>query len=131
MSISVMQWNIWYQEDIRNVAKLLKSTNPDVFCLQELTIGHPVQEIKNTPQYLADQLGYHFFSKELPIETTDGQKVMLANGIFSRFPIKSSRSVWINQPKSGGGYDDEYRAYVEVTLEVGGKAVTIGTTHMS
>lgn len=131
MNISIMQWNIWYLEDIRDVAKLLNVIKPDMCCLQELTIDHPVQIIKNTPKYLADQMGYHFFAKELPIETTDGQKVMLANGIFSRFPISSSRFAWINQPKRGGGYDDEYRAYVEATLEVEGQVVTIGTTHMS
>ncbi len=131
MDLSILQWNIWYQEDIRNVAKLIKAIDPDIFCLQELTVGHPVQEIKNTPRHLADHMGYHFFTKEIPIETPDGQKVILANGIFSRFPITSSRSAWTNQPKHGGGYDDEYRAYVEATLEVQGEAITVGTTHMS
>lgn len=131
MEVSVLQWNVWYQENIHHVAEFLKGHVADVICLQELTIDAPQQREKNTPAYIAGQLGLHYFCKELPIESTDGQKMMLANGIFSRFPITESRAVWINEPKTGGGYNDEYRAYVEVDMDVEGKSFTAATTHMS
>jgi endonuclease/exonuclease/phosphatase family metal-dependent hydrolase len=131
MTVSILQWNIWYQEDITRVAEFIKQHSPDIICLQELTIGFPGRDIKDTPAHLADQLGYNYHHKELPIESTTGEPLMLANGIFSRFAITDQRSVWINEPKSGGGYNDEYRAYVEVTLEINGKQLHIGTTHMS
>jgi endonuclease/exonuclease/phosphatase family metal-dependent hydrolase len=126
-----MQWNAWYQEDIDNVVKLIREHQPDIVCLQELTIGFPGRAVKDTPAYLAEQLGYNYYHKELPIESTDGSKIMLANGIFSRFPISDQRFAWINQPKAGGGYSDEYRAYVEVTLDISGRPLSVGTTHMS
>jgi endonuclease/exonuclease/phosphatase family metal-dependent hydrolase len=125
-----MQWNIWYKEDLTNVVNLLKEYNPDIICLQELTIN-PKADIQHAPAFIAEQLGYQYYHKELPIESTDGGKIMLANGIFSRFPISKKDFAWINQPKGGGGYDDEYRAYVEVELDVNGNHISVGTTHMS
>jgi endonuclease/exonuclease/phosphatase family metal-dependent hydrolase len=131
MKFSVLQWNVWYMEDIRNIATFLKEHPADIICLQELTINFPGREIKDGPAYIAEQLGYHYYHKGLTIESTDGETIMLANGIFSRFPITGSRFAWINEPKSGGGYSDEYRAYIEVALDVDGQMVHIGTTHMS
>ena len=131
MKISVLQWNIWYREDIKRIASFLLKQQADIICLQELTVNYQGQDIKDTPSYIAEQLGYHYYVKELPIESTDGQRMMLANGIFSRFPLLKKRFAWINEPKENGGYDDEYRAYVEVTVDTGSTELTIGTTHMS
>ncbi len=132
MTISVLQWNIWGWEDIRNIVKFLKSHQADIICLQELTVDNPDQIIKNTPPYVAEQLGYNYFYKELPIESTDGQKIMLANGIYSRFPITKSRFVWINEPlDTTYGYGNEYRAYVEAMLNIKGQTIRVATVHMS
>ena len=131
MHISVLQWNIWYQEDIQHIASFLKKNKADIICLQELTINFTEQKIKNTPDFIAKQLGYSFYHKEIPIESTDGENMVIANGIFSRFPIIKKTSSWTNQPKNSGGYDDEYRAYVEVQLNIGGSKMSVGTTHMS
>ncbi|CAN5408969.1 hypothetical protein BH10PAT3_BH10PAT3_3310 [soil metagenome] len=131
MEISILQWNIWYKEDIRNIAEFLQTHKADIICLQELTINSKDQIIKNTPSFIAEQLGYNFYHKEIPIESTEGKPLMLANGIFSHFPVLDKKFVWTNEPKSSGGYDDEYRAYVEATLNIGGTEFSIGTTHMS
>jgi len=130
MQLSILQWNVWYNEDIRAIADVLKQHPADVLCLQELTIGHVLFADK-TPEYIAEQLGYHCYYKDIPIETTTGKGITLANAILSKFPITASRFVWINQPRMGGGFSDEYRAYVEVTLDVAGTPLTVGTTHMS
>ncbi|HUB93100.1 MAG TPA: endonuclease/exonuclease/phosphatase family protein [Verrucomicrobiae bacterium] len=127
MNLTILQWNIWYREDIRNIAQFLKGHPADIICLQELTI-RSAPEIGYGPHYIAEQLGYNQYHKE--INLGDG-KINLANGIFTRFPITQRHFAWINEPQSTGGYDDEYRAYVEVVVDVEGKRIRIGTAHMS
>lgn len=127
MTLTLLQWNIWYKEDIRNVAQFLREHPADVICLQELTI-QDIPEIGHTPDYIAKQLGYHHFYKEIDL---GDNKIKLANGIFSRYPIVATNWQWINEASGTGHYDDENRAYVEATLDVNGQKVTVATTHMS
>jgi endonuclease/exonuclease/phosphatase family metal-dependent hydrolase len=131
MIVSILQWNIWCDEDIANIARFLAQNRSDIICLQEMTINYPKQKIKNAPEFIAKQIGYGSFYKELPIESTDGGKLMLANGIFSHFPIINSYYCWTNNPHKAGGYSNEKRVYVETELKVGNKRLTVGTTHMS
>ncbi len=35
--MKVLQWNIWYKEDINNIASELKRIDADVVCIQELS----------------------------------------------------------------------------------------------
>jgi endonuclease/exonuclease/phosphatase family metal-dependent hydrolase len=127
MQISILQWNAWYDEDINNVVRFLKEHPADIICLQELVI----HKNKNSPKYIANQLGYNFYDYALPISSTDGEKIMLANGIFSRFPITTKRFVLTEESSGVGGYNDESRSYIEVTLDISGKEMTVATTHMS
>jgi len=127
MKLSILQWNVWYKEDICNIAAFLKEHPADVICLQELTI-QDASEISHTPSFIARELGYGHFYKE--IDLGEG-KIPLANGIFSKYPILSTNWCWINEASGTGHYDDEYRAYIEVTLDVNGEQITVATTHMS
>ena len=128
MNISVLQWNIWYQEDINNIVALLKDVKPDIICLQELTIGHKIQNGKNAPKFITEELGYESFYHEIP---TEDEGVKLANGIFTKFPISDTRWGWINEQKGERHYDNEHRVYIEATLDIDGRNLTVGTTHMS
>ena len=131
MEVSVLQWNKWYEGD-EIVRNFLLENKADIICLQELLLENPVSDAINNPQQIAERLGYSsYYYKEIPIESSEGHQVILANVIFSHFPMVDKTFTWINQPIADGGYDDEYRAYVEVTLQVGGKKLTVGTTHMS
>lgn len=127
MEISILQWNVWYKEDIRNIAKFLLANPADIICLQELTRGYQHQE-SDTIKYIAKRLGYYYHFQEIPF---DDDRWTQANGIFSRFPIVIKDSLWINEPTGTGHYDDEYRAYIEVTIKVDDRELTVGTTHMS
>lgn len=127
MQFSILQWNIWYKEDIHHIAQFLKEHPADVVCLQELTIQE-IEEIGHTPDYIAEQLGYEYYYKEINLGE---DKIKLANGVFSRYPIISTSWQWINEPTGTGYYDDEYRAYIEVRLNIRGTEITIATTHMS
>lgn len=129
--ISVLQWNVWFQEDIHHVGEVIHSLDPDIICAQELTIGFEGQSVPNTVEYLSKLLGFYWYGKELPIEAPDGKRHTLVNAIFSRFPLVDGYSTWINIPSHGGGYGDEYRAYVEATAQLSDGPLTIATTHMS
>lgn len=129
MTITVLQWNVWVQEDIQNIANFLKQQKVDVMCLQELTSNYPKQHVRDTPAFISEQLGYNYYYKNLPIKSVDGEKIMLASGIFSRFPIIRSRYTLTNRPESSD--DGEYRAYVEATITVDDKEINIGTSLMS
>lgn len=130
MKLSYFQWNTWYLEDIHNIANYLKDNLADVIALQELTVSHPGQSEKDTPRYIAEQLGYHYCTGGENF-TEDGEDRWFGNAILSKYPIKSHRQTWVNEPIGTGGFDDEFRTYLEAILDVNGTEVTIGTTHMS
>jgi endonuclease/exonuclease/phosphatase family metal-dependent hydrolase len=128
MQIRILQWNVWYKEDIEKVVAVLKQLSPDIACLQELTIGlqekHP-----DTVAYLAAELGnYTSFHEEMSFPDLPYEQV---NAILSRFPLSNQRTAWINEPVGNGHFDDEYRSYIEASVDTQGKSLKIGTTHMS
>lgn len=126
--VSILQWNTWYLEDIKNIAQFLSENKTDVVCLQELTINFDQQNNIHTPNYIAKQLGYHVYFQEI---TFADKEMKLANAVFSKYPVTNTRTVWVNKEQGSGNYDDENRAYVEATLDVDGEELTIGTVHMS
>ena len=130
MKLSYLEWNVWYLEDVHNIAKYLKDNPADVIALQELTVNHPGQSEKDTPQYIAEQLGYLYCTGGEDF-TEDGETRWFGNAIFSKYPIKSYRQSWINEPVGTGGFDDEYRTYLEAVLDVDNTEIVIATTHMS
>jgi endonuclease/exonuclease/phosphatase family metal-dependent hydrolase len=127
MRVSILQWNIWYKEDIGNIATFLKDHPADIICLQELTRDYAKQCTTDTPQYISEKLGYNYFAKDMH----HNDEWIQCNAVFSRFPIVDTYATWVNEPIGTGGIDDEYRAYVEATLDIDGVETTVGTTHMS
>lgn len=126
--LNILQWNIWYLEDIKNIAQFLSENKADIICLQELTINFDKQDHIHTPNYIAEQLGYHIYFQEISFAD---KEMKLANAVFSKYPITNTRTVWVNEEQGSGNYDDENRAYVEATLDIKGEELTIGTVHMS
>jgi endonuclease/exonuclease/phosphatase family metal-dependent hydrolase len=128
MGITILQWNIWYKEPISNIAKFLKDNPADIICLQELMHNWPNQEVADTSRYIADELGYNY---QEVILKQPGEDWSQANGIFTKFPILEHKDALINAPRGDGGYSDESRGYLELTLDLGDKSLTVATTHMS
>lgn len=130
--MKLLQWNIWYKNDIKNILKTLKGIDPDIICLQEVTLNHPEFNVGiDTLQYLADGLSFNHFFKAAannPLNT-------FGNGIFSRYPIIESSFKFIQNPPQSDvppkDYSSEPRVYIECTIDVGGKKLSVGTTHMS
>lgn len=127
MNVRILQWNVWYKEPIETIAQNIKELHPDIICLQELTSGLQ-KDNPNTVGYIAKILGgYDFHGAAMDNQAGFTQ----INAIFSKFPITMRRQEWINTPHGRGGYDDEYRSYVEVEISIDDKKLTVGTTHMS
>lgn len=126
--IKILQWNVWYLEDIKNIAAFLKENKADIICLQELTIDFDKQNNIHTPEYIAKELGYNAHYQEIAFAD---KSVKLANAIFSKYELSDTRTVWVNQEQGSGDYDDENRAYVEARVNFDGKELTVGTVHMS
>lgn len=127
MTLTFLQWNIRYKENTRSVAAFLKAHPADVICLQELTL-QDIPEVGNAAAYIAEQLGYYHYAE---IADLGPGKIPVGSGIFSRFPIVSTRTVWISETRGDGGYDDQPRPYVEVTLQAGEQQLAVATVHMS
>jgi endonuclease/exonuclease/phosphatase family metal-dependent hydrolase len=130
MEISILQWNVWFQESADNILAFLKGVDADIVCLQELTQNSGPNPNRDMPQEIG-LLGYDQFyvatvdKPELPIGR-------MGNGIFSKHPIRSSRKVWVrDEPPEGSETLNESRAYLECGIEAGGKLLTVGTAHLS
>lgn len=130
MKMRIVQWNVWFKENIERVVDVLKAQDADVICLQELTNGYVEQTHENTWQFIAHELGFDYAVQEIPIITKDAQWLQ-ANAIFSRHPIRSKKSAWIHEPKHAQDLDDQYRGYLTATIDIPPRPLTIATTHMS
>ncbi|NTW90057.1 MAG: hypothetical protein HGB37_04080 [Candidatus Moranbacteria bacterium] len=134
--MKVLQWNVWHREDISNILKTIRGIDPDIVCLQELVADRsPGDPKSDRPRYIAEGLGFGYFFKSAQDEISDGRRQEFGNGIFSRYPILDSHHHCIQDPQEPDGealdYSKEGRVYVEVVLDVDGKRLTVGTTHMS
>jgi endonuclease/exonuclease/phosphatase family metal-dependent hydrolase len=128
MEVSILQWNIWYKEPISNIVEFLKNNCADVICLQELMHRWPDQEVTDTSKYIAEKLGYNY--QEIVLKHP-GEEWSQANGIFIKHPIIKYQKALINEHQGDGGYSDENRGYLEVTVLIDDKPLTVATTHMS
>lgn len=129
MQLKIIQWNIWLEEDIRNIIRFLKKEKPDIVCVQELTTNYINAA---APKRLARALKmFHYFKAAQRIEF-EGSKFPIGNGIFSRFPLKKRFFSYIQNPASEKhDYAMQKRVYIEAVVPINGKELTIGTTHMS
>lgn len=130
--MKLLQWNVWYRENTKNVLELLREVDADILCLQELTINHPeYNKDVNVPEFLARELGFNYVFAPAVVDA----KRKYGNGIFSRFPILSSESHFIQNPPEGShepvDYSQEGRVYLEASIQISGGKVDVGTVHKS
>jgi endonuclease/exonuclease/phosphatase family metal-dependent hydrolase len=130
MKISVLQWNVWYQEKADNILAFIKQTDADVICLQELTADSWLNPGRNIPGEI-EALGYHaHYVVTLKRDGTD--HIQMGNGILSKLPLQNKRQIWLKHDVSGEMMSSkEPRAYLEVQLKVDNKTLRVGTVHLS
>ena len=128
-----MTWNVLYKEKTDNILALVKEINPDILCCQEateVTTGSNINPGRKLPAELSKvlQADYRYFDV---IPRVENQPASMGNAIVSKFPITSSRSMLVQKGGDDVSYSAQNRGYLEVSLEVDGIALTVGTTHLS
>lgn len=132
MQVDVMQWNVWFEQDIREVADVLKEHSPDVILLQELTKGYKDQKNHDdTVEYIRREMG--FYAVHQTMRVVEGSDSWLqANAIYSRYPIISRRRHWVYEPAEDDESGDQYRGYLEATIDTQqGVVFTAGTAQLT
>lgn len=125
--MKVLTWNVWYKEKPQNILALLKETDWDVCCLQEIMKGFHTDPV-DVAQYLENSLNVsgHF----VIAQNRDDRNKSQGNLILSKLPIKNSFSYFIQNPGSEPepSFSDEGRVVAGIELE---NSIKILTTHMS
>lgn len=125
--MKLLTWNIWYKEDPINVLELLKRTDWDVCCLQEVMTGfHP--EVDDVAEYLKNSLDVEGYLAVAQGRSNKGWSQ--GNLILSRLPIKDTFSYFIQDQSEDPepSFSDEGRVVAGIELD---NSLKILTTHMS
>jgi endonuclease/exonuclease/phosphatase family metal-dependent hydrolase len=129
MKCSILQWNVWYREQADNILAELIKVDADIICLQELTSDSYINPGVDIPAAIA-RLGYEY-DYHAVYRHPGEHHYHMGNGIFSKFPIRGKRLVYLQQEKISEGQIIEGRIYMEVTLETPGGLLTVGTAHLA
>jgi endonuclease/exonuclease/phosphatase family metal-dependent hydrolase len=130
MKIKFLQWNVLYKENPDHIAQEIKSLGVDVVVAQEF-----IQDSRkniDTAKQVAGKLGFNYFYQAADTWDNHPDRESQGNAVFSRFPIVGTYYTHINSPKHNPiNALEEGRVYVEVSLDIKGKELTVGTTHLS
>lgn len=135
MRIKILHWNIWYQEKVENILKVVKKINPDILCFQEITTGSQFNNKIDVAKYIAEKLNYYYnFSSahkyEFPI-APKGEVNYGGNAIFSRFPIVKNSNFPIINAKDSPLIKYERRTCAVSHIKINKKILKVATTHKS
>ena len=123
--MKILQWNIWYKEDINNIAKELKRIDADVVCIQELSF---IGDDRNSVKVLNEIYPYIYY--EVADTFLDGRSQ--CNAILSKYPFIEKNNNYVQEPGiDKNDYSKEGRIYIEVSINYNDKVYNIGTTHLS
>ena len=123
--LKLLQWNIWFKENIDNIIIELKKFDADIICIQELSItandDSNVKKLKALYPYMYYEIADTFL---------DGRSQ--CNAILSKYPIIKTKKKYVQEPSDNkNDYSKEGRIYIEVELDINGRVINIGTTHLS
>jgi endonuclease/exonuclease/phosphatase family metal-dependent hydrolase len=132
-TIKVLQWNVWYHEKCENIVNFIKRSDADIVCCQELTVNFKEANPGiDVPAEIAKACNYNYHFNPQTIYGTSGEQVQMGNGIFSKFPIKDKGFKYVQKADPNiKSYETEPRTYVEVTLDINGQELKVGTVHLS
>lgn len=133
MILKILQWNIWYKENPEDITRTINQISPDIVCLQEVTVNYSQHQIKDIPKYLAKQTGLNCHFQEAQYWPVENGKAVQGNAILSKGAFASKSHIFV-QNKKHENFDDysrEGRILVVGEIEVGGKHLTVATTHLS
>ena len=93
--MKLLNWNVWYKEDIKAIAKVIAGQDVDVACLQEMTVGYKYNEGLDTPKYLAQELGFDYFFVASQKAMEGNCEWVYGNAILSREKINNRKRVFL------------------------------------
>ncbi len=130
MKLKFLQWNVLYKEDMDKVVTEIKKSQADVITAQEFIIDK--RRDIDTAKYVAEKLDFNYFYAKGDSWDNREDKEEQGNAIFSRFPITETNSTHVSPPKHNPENAlEEGRVYTEAIIDVDGKRITVGTTHLS
>lgn len=124
MKIKLLQWNIWYKEDINNILKVINEVKPDIVTLQEISFDN---EDDSNLKKLKSNFKYGEFAQAQ--QFLDGR--IQGNGIFSNYELLSNKKIFVQNPSDSEDYSKEGRIYLEANIKINEKDLSVGTTHLS
>ena len=123
--MKILQWNIWYKEDINNIANELKRIDADIVCVQELSF---VGDDRSSINILNQIYPYIYYG--IADTFLDGRSQ--CNAILSKYPFIEKNKMFVQEPGiDKSDYSKEGRIYLEVSINYNNKVYNIGTTHLS
>jgi endonuclease/exonuclease/phosphatase family metal-dependent hydrolase len=131
MEVSLLQWNVMYNENVSRVADVIKQLNPDIVCLQELTDDYQGQG--DSAKTIAERLGYYSHYQYGLMLFPDGNQGRMGNGIFSRFPLLATDTTYLDRQKrnEAGQLTALDRFYLQAKLDLPDKRqLSVGITHL-
>ncbi len=132
---TLLQWNIWYKENYKNVIKYLKQINADIVTLQEVTQNSFEQNFVDVVEELKNKTNYNVYYKPAHYWYLNNKtKKFQGNAILSKFPFKRKSFVFVQNINENNldDYRTEGRVYVECDIELNNsKSIIVGTTHLS
>lgn len=124
MEIKILQWNIWFKENIDYIIQTINEINPDIVCIQELTYTR--DDMSNVKK-LSKLFSYSKYA--VADEYEDGS--FICNGIYSKYPILKTFEKYVQEPSIDKDYSRQGRIYLEAEIEFETCCITVGTTHLS
>jgi endonuclease/exonuclease/phosphatase family metal-dependent hydrolase len=131
---TLVQWNIWYQEDPKNIVSQLKEWDADIVTIQEATQGMLLHDKCDTARYIAEQLGFELHFQAAHNWSLAGKpEESIGNAILSRYPLQKQTHFYVQTPgpEKREVYSEQGRVYVEADVELPTGVVTVGTVHLS
>lgn len=123
--MKLLQWNIWNNEKVENIAKELKRFDADVACLQEVCITQndfsTINKLNQVYPFVYFAVAEHF---------TNGR--IQGNAILSKYKLHSKQRSFVRK-RSGklNNYAGEGRIFISAKIKIDNKTICIGTTHLS
>src|SRR4051794_39136051 len=128
MKITVLQWNVWYQEKADNILQALREFDADILCLQELSTDSYINPGRNLPAEIK-KLGYHAYY-ETALYLKSQEPIRFGNGIFSKTPLNATIKFYTQQA-SPDRQEKEDRLYIQPKTAIDGNELIIGTVQLS
>jgi len=128
-TIKLLQWNIFFKENIEHVVQFLKEVKADIMCLQELTTAYAGNNHIDRPKFIAENIGYNYYFAPAQHFSTGHS---LGNAIFAKYQISNQASFYVKEQKEEDPEPwDEGRVVASCDVKIGKNPVTVATTHLS